>query len=194
MVRFLAVWCASLLLTIAVLAIAQAQCEPAIEPFRQRSKPVRASDAEFEVVAKAIWERPTEIYGADEVLIGLRISNRSDQDLTFDLGNALRISLKPINGPELVADPVPKQFLPKPLKVAAGKSETITLPAHLFHTRTREICLGLESDMGWSWLTHDVKPGKYRLCLSFENMREGNDAWLGKVQTEALDVEVHAAK
>lgn len=195
MFRILAVWRAGLLLAlVSSLAAGQAKDEEAKDRLRLHSKPARVAGVDFEVVAKTIWVRPAEIYGEHEANIGLRISNLSDKDLTFNLGDALQFSLKSADGPELVVGPIPKRFLPNRLKVAAGKSETVTLPTHLFHTRIGEVCLGLESDVGWNWLTPDVLPGKYRLCLSFENKDKGNDAWLGKMQTESLDIEVKAAK
>jgi hypothetical protein len=195
MVRVVTSWCVGLLFGLgATLAAGQAEGEKPKGPSRQYSKPVRAGGVDFEVVAETVWRRPAEVYGVGEANVGLRISNRSDKDFTFDLGDNLRVSLKPADGPELVSGPVPKRFLPKPLKVAAGKSETVTLPTHLFHTRIRHVCLGLDSGSGWNWLTRDVLPGKYRLGLSFENKQKGNDAWRGKMQTEALEIEVKAAK
>lgn len=195
MVRVFPAWCVGLLFGLVVpLAAGQAVGEKAKDSSRQYSKPVRVGGVDFEVVAETVWRRPAEIYGVGEANVGLRISNRSDKDFAFDLGDNLRVSLKPADGPELVSGPVPKRFLPKPLKVAAGKSETVTLPTHLFHTRSRQVCLGLESNSGWDWLTRDVLPGKYRLGVSFENKRKGNDAWLGKMQTETLEIQVKGDK
>jgi hypothetical protein len=195
MVRVFAAGCVGLLFGFVVpLAAGPATGEKAKNPSRQYSKPVRAGGVDFEVVAETVWRRPAEVYGVGGSNIGLRISNRSDKDFTFDLGDTLRVSLKAADGPELVSGPVPKRFLPQPFKVEAGKSETVTLPTHLFHTRIREVCLGLDSGAGWNWLTRDVLPGKYRLCLSYENKQKGNDAWLGKMQTETLEIEVKAAK
>lgn len=196
MIHLLVIWCAGLLMPHGVpFAGGQGKGEKAMDPPKQfYSKPVRVGDADFEVVANAFWGRPADIYGVYEANIGLRISNRSDKDLTFDLGDTLRVSLKLAEGSELVTGPIPKRFLPKPLKVAAAKSETVTLPTQLFHTRIGEVCLGLKSDMGWNWLTRDILPGKYLLCLTFEQTNQGNDAWRGKVQTEALEIEIKAAK
>lgn len=194
MVRVSAAWCAGLLFVIVPLAAGQAKGENAKDPSGEYSKPVRVGGVDFEVVAETVWRRPAEVYGVGGASIGLRISNRSDKDLTFDLGDTLQISLKLADGPELISGPVPRRFLPKPLKVAAGKSKTVTLPTHLLHTRIREVCLGLESDVGWNWLTLDILPGKYQLCLSYQNKQKGNDAWLGKMQTQTLEIEVKAAK
>src|SRR5262245_60135477 len=166
MVRVFTAWCVGLLFGLVVtLAVGQAEGEKPKGSSRQYSKPVRAGDVDFEVVAETVWRRPAEVYGVGGGNIGLRISNRSDKDFTFDLGDTLRVSLKPADGAELVSGPVPRRFFPKPLKVAAGKSETVTLPTHLFHTRIRQVFLGLESGSGWDWLTRDVLPGKYRLSF-----------------------------
>ena len=176
------------------LASGQGQEEKSQERFTLRSKPVRVNDVDFEVMATNVWSRPPEVYGVAGTNIGLRISNRSDRDLTFDLGDALRIGLKSDKDKELVSGPVLKQFFPKPIKVAAGKTETLKLPAHLFHTRVREICLGLDRGAGYYWLTRDVAPGKYRLSLSYESKEKNNDAWQGKMQTESIEIEVVQGK
>jgi hypothetical protein len=195
MLRVFAVGCLGLLAGVVVsLAAGQERGEHAKSSSVEYSKPVRVREVEFEVVAETVWRRPAEVYGEEGARIGLRITNRSDKDFTFDLGGILHVSLKTADGPELVLGPVPTRFLPKPLKVAAGKSETVTLPTHLCHTRIREVNLGLKSDIGWNWLTRDIQPGKYCLCLCYENKQQGNDAWLGKMQTETLEVEVKAAK
>lgn len=195
MSRRIAVWCGGLLSPVVILlASGQATGEEAKAPPRLFSKPVRVSGVDFEVTAEATWERPAEVYGVHEANIGLRISNRSGEDLMFGEGSTLRVSLKRADGAELVAGPIPSRFLARQLKVAAGKSETVTLPTHLFHTRIGDVCLGLKSDVGWNWLTPDVQPGEYRLCLSLESTHQGNNAWLGKVQTEMLDIEVQATR
>lgn len=195
MVHVFAAGCVSLLFGLVVpFAAGQAKGEKTKAPSGAYSKPVRVGDVDFEVVAGTVWRRPAEVYGIGGGNIGLRISNRSDKDFTFDLADALRVSLKSADGAELVSGPVPRRFLAKPLKVAAGKSETVTLPTALSHTRIGYVCLGLDSGAGWYWLTQDVLPGKYRLSLSFENKQKGNDAWLGKMQTETLEIEVKADK
>jgi len=176
------------------LAAGQENGEKAKNCAVEYSKPICVKEVEFEVVAETVWRRPAEVYEKEGANIGLRITNRSDKDFTFDLGGMLHISLKSVDGNEWASGRVAKRFLPKPLKVAADKSEIVTLPTHLYHTRIREVCLGLNSDIGWNWLTPDIQPGKYRLCLCFENKQEGNDAWLGKMQTETLEIEVKAAK
>lgn len=189
------VWCMVFLSGFWVLrASGQEKDGKTAESSWKHSKPVHVGGVEFEVVAEVDWKRPTKVYGVAQAKIGLRITNRSDKDLTFDLGDALLVSLKSGDASDLVSGPVPRRFLPKPLKVGAGKSETVTLPTHLFHTRIGHVCLGLESDVGWNWLTGDVLPGKYRLCLSYENKQKGDDAWVGKMQTHTLEIEVKAVR
>jgi len=109
--------------------------------------------------------------------------------------DTLRVSLKSADGKELVTENVPRRFLPaKPVKLAVGKRETVELPSHLFHTRIGAVCLGLDSGIGWNWLTFDVPPGKYRLSLVYECKQKDTAGWHGKVQTEAVKVEVKSAK
>jgi hypothetical protein len=195
MSRVCAALCGGLLLGLVVpLAPGQALHEKSKDPATLSSRPVRVNGVDFQVVADPVWRRPAKIYGIAGASIGLRISNRSDRELTFDLAGALRVGLKAADGAELVSGSIHRRFLPKPIRIAAGKSETITLPTHLFHTRIREVCLGLESDAGWNWLTHDIQPGKYRLCLYYENKQRGSDAWLGQVQTDMLEIAVTAAR
>jgi hypothetical protein len=196
MSRVVAALCGGFVLGLIVpLASGQAPDEKSKDRPRQYSKPVGAGGVKFELVAETVWRRPAEVYGVATASIGLRIGNESDKDLTFDLGDTLRVRLKAADGgADLVSGAVPKQFLPNPIKVAAGKSKTVTLPSYLFHTRIGEICLGLDADTGWNWLTRDVLPGKYRLGLYYENKQKDHQAWQGKVQTETLEIQVMAAK
>lgn len=179
------------------LAIVRAEQPPtndrAPQPTKQFSKPVHASGVDFEVATEPFWQRPAKIYGVGHAQIELRISNRSDQDLTFELGDHLHVSLRGTNDTELVLCAVPKKFLPQTLKVAAGKSETVALATELVHTRIGQVCLALRSDSGWNWLTDDLLAGKYSLKLAYENKQQANAAWLGKMQTESLEVEIQDA-
>jgi len=167
--------------------------EQAPQPTTQFSKPVRVTGVDFEVAAEPVWQRPAKIYGVGHAPIALHITNRSDQDLTFELGDHLLVSLRGTNDTELVLCAVPKKFLPQTLKVAAGKSETVALATELVHTRIGQVCLGLRSDSGWNWLTDDLLAGKYRLRLAYENKQQANAAWLGKMQTESLEIEIKDA-
>src|SRR5262245_24622545 len=65
---------------------------------KQYSKSVRAGGADFEVVAGRVWHRPAEIYGETGANIGLRITNRGDKELTFHLGDRLKVGLKSADG------------------------------------------------------------------------------------------------
>jgi len=171
------------------------QPAPKQDDAKQHSKSVSAGGADFEVVAGRVWQRPPEIYDEADATIGLRITNRGDKELTFHLSDALKVSLKSADGKELVHAGVPKMFLAdKPVRVPAGKSETVTLPTHLSHTRISAVCLGFKPGSGYYWLTHDLPPGKYRLSLHYENQQKDNGCWLGKVQTDTVEIEVKAAK
>ncbi|MCO6437249.1 MAG: hypothetical protein J5J06_09200 [Phycisphaerae bacterium] len=196
MARLLAVWCAGLFTALMIPpAAGQATGEEAEDPPSLFSKPVRVDGVDFEVAVKSTWGRPAEVYGEFQPGIALRISNRTDKDLTFDLGGTLRVSLKMAGGAELVEGPIGKRHFPKPMKVAAGKSETVTLPIRLVHTRIRDVCLGVHSDApGTNWLTGDVRPGKYRLGVTLENSRTGDDAWHGEMRTETLEVKIKDGK
>jgi hypothetical protein len=194
MARLTALSCGLLLGLVVPLAAGQTKDEKSTDFAVLYSKPVRVNGVDFEVVARSIWLRPAEVYGVAGTNIGLRLSNKSDKDVTFDLADTLRIGLKSADNKELVSGAVPKRFVAKPIKVAAGKSETVRLPAHLFHTRVRLVCLGLDTGVGYEWLTQDIPPGKYRLCLYYENNQKGDDIWHGKVQTESLEIQVMAGK
>lgn len=196
MAQLLAVWCVAWMATLACPPAATPTGEKAKDLPRPFSKSVRVGGVDFEVAAEPTWTRPAEVYGVFDPAIVLRVSNRTDKDLEFDMGGTLRVSLKAADGPELVKGPVPDRHYTKPVKVAAGKSETIALPIRLGHTRTRHVCLGVESRnvAGTNWLTGDVRPGKYCLYLSLENTRKGDDTWIGKMQTETLEIEVKASK
>jgi len=177
------------------------------EDLKQHSKPVSAGGADFELVADRVWHRPREIYDEAGANIGLRITNRGDKDLMFNVGDTLQVSLKAADAKEadakqLVQTTILKTFLAdnkkfladKPVRVAAGKSETVMLPTRLVHTRVSKIYLGLNAGAGWYWLTDDdLQPGRYRLSLHYENQQKDNGCWLGKVDTDAVEIEVKAA-
>src|SRR5436190_24318816 len=65
---------------------------------KQYSKAVSAGGADFEVGADRVWHRPIEIYDQTAASISLRITNRSDKDLTFSLVDNLKLSLKAADG------------------------------------------------------------------------------------------------
>lgn len=185
-------WCSlGLLFSLVVpAAVKEARGQEVESPSTAYSRPVRVHGVDFEVVSEVVWQRPAEVYGQATATIGLRVSNHTDKDLTFDLGDTLRLSLKPVDGDEMIVHPVPEHFQPQPFKVAAGESQTVTLPTHLVHTRIRSVCLGLKGPGGTRYLTHDVPPGRYLLCLSCEADAQCDDAWQGRVETETLNIEV----
>ncbi len=136
MFRVDALYCLCLMFGLAIVRAEHPPTnDPAPQPTKQFSKPVHASGVEFEVAAEPLWHRPAKIYGVGHALISLRITNRSNQDLTFDLGDHLFVSLRGTNDTEHVLCAVPQKFVPQTLKVAAGKNETVTLATELVHTR-----------------------------------------------------------
>lgn len=169
------------------------ECALVVVPDTEYSKPVRVEGVDFEVVACKQWVRPAEVYGTGTTSIGLRISNRSDQDVKFDLRGKLRLSLQSGDCTELIKGPVPEQLYPEPLTVAADTSKTLMLPSYLFHTRIHSVSLGLKSTIGWNWLSADIPPGEYRLRVSYENTERSDDVWCGKMKTEPLVIEVRPA-
>lgn len=196
MIRRFVILCVGILSTFTVPSVeGHPRDEKAEDTPRLYSTPVRVGGVDFLVVARSTWERPGEIYGVFEPKIHLRISNRTDKDLTFELGDALRVSLKTADGPEMVSHPIPKRHFPNPFKVAAGETKTITLPIEFVHTRIHHVSLGAKSDheAGTNWLSNDILPGLYRLCLSLENSCNGDDAWVGKMRTATLDIDVRAS-
>lgn len=196
MIRVFAIGCLGLLSTFTVPFVAgHPSDEKAKDSPRLSSIPVRVGGVDFEVAALPTWERPAQVYGTFEPKIEFRISNQTDMDLTFAPGDALRVSLKTTDGPEMVSRPVPERHFPRPVKVASGENKTITLPVKFIHTRIGHVRLGATGDLapGTNWLSSDIPPGNYRLCLSPENSRKGDDAWVGTIRTETLHIEVRAA-
>ncbi|MCA9178799.1 MAG: hypothetical protein KDB14_30260 [Planctomycetales bacterium] len=196
MVRLFAFCCAGLLFLTTSVANGQATGENSDHSPNLFSKPVNVGGVDFAVSAETTWKRPGNVYGVFKPNILLRISNRTDKDLTFDLGDRLRVSLKTARGSELVGGPIGIRHFPKPVMVAAGKTETVSLPIQLTHTRIHDVSLGVKSELvsGTNWLTSDVLAGKYLLCLSLESNRRGDESWHGKMRTETLDVLVKDAE
>lgn len=174
----------------AASSIGSANEDEQSDQMQQSTKPVASGGLDFEVVAIPTWVRPLEIYEQKETRIGLRISNPSKCDMTMVFDGEMRLSLKSEAGQELVTKAIPRRFLPVPLVIKAGKEELVELPSSLFHTRIGDVCVGLQDEVGWNWITHDIMPGKFRLSIELNRNGKGNGDWHGQLKTGVLDIVV----
>lgn len=162
---------------------------------RPTSPVVSVAGVDFAIEAESNWILPAEVYGEFNPEIALRIHNKTERELVFHLGDRLRLSLKTVDGPELVLCPIPKQDFAKPITIAAGKSQTLAIPAFLLHTRIHDISLGMKTEMlGMNWLTRDLKPGQYQLRMSLEHPEDDKQSWKGKMQTNAIEIKIKKEK
>ena len=130
--------------------------------------------------------------------IGLRITNRTNQDISIDLFDTVRPVLKDGQGRELpLAGGRDKTSIPKPVEVKAGQNDTVLYAARLSvpegkkHPR-----LVVDDRTGGIWVYHDLAPGRYTLGLEYAHPPAGGVAqpgrWVGATTTAPAAFEVAA--
>ena len=130
--------------------------------------------------------------------IGLRITNRTNQDISIDLFDTVRPVLKDGQGRELPLDGGrDKTSIPKPVEVKAGQNDTVLYAARLSvpegkkHPR-----LVVDDRTGGIWVYHDLAPGRYTLGLEYAHPPAGRVAqpgrWVGATTTAPAAFEIAA--
>jgi hypothetical protein len=136
--------------------------------------------------------------GETKFEIGLRITNRTNQDISIDLFDTVRPVLKDGQGRELPLDGGRNGTrIPKPIEVKAGQNETVLYAARLSvpegkkHPR-----LVVDDRTGGIWVYHDLAPGRYTLGLEYAHPPAGRVAqpgrWVGATTTAPAAFEVAA--
>jgi hypothetical protein len=186
----------------------EGKAEPNLPAVQQTSKPVKADDLEFQLVASTLWPMPAEIgKGPEEIPAGqspvqfqLQVTNRGNKDIRVLMHTGTPI-LTAADGKELPvrwlgADHV---LVPKFVSLAARKTTTIQRISHLrTYRKGSNLRLDWEDELGNAYQVEGLKPGKYSLKLRY-NTRELADgwslvkdsgAWLGDVRTAEVPVEI----
>jgi len=136
--------------------------------------------------------------GETKFEIGLRITNRTNQDISIDLFDTVRPVLKDGQGRELpLAGGRDRTSIPEPVEVKAGQNDTVLYAARLSvpegkkHPR-----LVVDDCTGGIWVYHDLAPGRYTLGLKYAHQNAGGVAqpgrWVGATTTAPAAFEIAA--
>lgn len=133
--------------------------------------------------------------GETKFEIGLRIANRTGQDLSFDLFDTVR--------PVLEDNHAPSRELPldggrnatricQPIEVKAGETNTVLYAARLSLPEGKTFPgLVVDDRTGGVWVYNDLKPGRYTLWLKYAHPPTGRAAqpgrWVGATMTAPAD-------
>jgi RNA polymerase sigma factor (sigma-70 family) len=128
--------------------------------------------------------------------IGLRISNRTSQDISFGLFDTVRPVLKDDQGRERPLDGGrDKTRILKPIQVKTGQTDTVLYAARLSLPTMKSFVpagktfaeLAVDDRTGGIWVYHDLAPGRYTLGLHYAHPPIGGVAqpgiWVGETTT-----------
>ncbi len=122
--------------------------------------------------------------------IGLRISNRTSQDISFGLFDTVRPVLKDDQGRERPLDGGrDKTRILKPIQVKTGQTDTVRYAARLSIPAGKALSQLVVDDLtGGVWVYHDLAPGRYTLGLHYAHPPIGGVAqpgiWVGETTTD----------
>jgi RNA polymerase sigma factor (sigma-70 family) len=160
---------------------------------KARSEPVRVNGVDFEVVTDARWLVPVP-GKSTQIALGLRVTNRTDRELTFNLSDTFTLDVRNANGKALGYDYSRwgSRRVPQ-LRLAAGRSDTVSWPGQLQWREDGETLqlTGMDPS-GGTWIIAGVRPGTCAVRWRYQTTERPNDLWVGKVETKAARVEVVA--
>lgn len=164
----------------------------------RQSPPVQAGDADFQIVAPAVWVRLKET----AIPLALKITNRADKARQFNLYDTVTICIKDANGHELPLGGGRRETLqPRPLLVEKDQSGTIDREAQL-KQQDKAFRLTGSDGAGGVWWFDGLKAGKYTVSIAYESTQAAADNlvkngkaddgpfWIGKVVTKELAIEI----
>lgn len=169
------------------------------------SEPVRVNGVDLQAVADARWRMPE--HGAErEADLGLRVTNRTDKPLPFNLFDTVWVRMNNAAGKALQMDGGRNgtRRLP-PLLVEVGKSQTVSRKAKLVWGNDRASLRLIGYDgTGGVWYFDALGPGKYTIRFDCENTQEApvpqpGEApappyWIGQATTQPVTIEILPAK
>ncbi len=121
--------------------------------------------------------------------IGLRISNRTSQDISFGLFDTVRLILKDGRDRELPRDGGrDKTRIPQPIQVKAGQTDAVRYTARLSIPAGKTWPQLVVDDLtGGVWVYDDLAPGRYMLWIQYAHPPIGGVAqpgiWVGETTT-----------
>jgi RNA polymerase sigma-70 factor (ECF subfamily) len=176
-------------------------------PEQVLSDAVRVADVDFQVVCDAKWQIPPTDRN-QFVEMGLRLMNRGEKTLLFNLDDTLKLGLKTADGKPIKCKFVPlRAVLPRPVVLGKGETKTIYIHAKLWWTREKTPALALvgTSLTGGAWQSDNLTSGKYLLHVEYENTEKtqadfvkaskfqpeaGQVFWVNKAMTADVAIEV----
>lgn len=158
----------------------------ATQPATSESQAVRENGVDFQVVTPAVWE----LCEGTPIPLSLKITNRTDHALQFNLLDTVTIHIKDVTGNELlnVQGVRLQSFMPEPLLVEKSQSNTINRTARLT-LEGNSFRLSGPDGAGGEWYCENVKAGKHTVSIVYEST-QASAGWIGKVTTKELAVEI----
>ncbi len=163
-----------------------ARVKTVLEKMRVKaSQPVQVNGVEFQVVAQRVWT----LNDGTSIPLALKITNRTDKALQFNLFDTVSVIFKDASGKQLKIDGGrDRSAMPAPLLVEKGQSGTIDRTAKL-ERKDKGYRLTGPDGAGGIWWFDDLKAGTYSVSIGYENT-QALAGWVGKVVTKELAVEI----
>jgi hypothetical protein len=166
---------------------------------RVASKAVRVNAVDFEAVADRFWAIPAA--GQETpVNLGLRLTNHTDKDLSFNLFDTILPRFETADGQQRwVGEAERSATRPaEPVSIPARKSVTLSRPAVLKWSEDGKTLLLVGGDgSGGTWIMGELRPGMHRLSFNYDNKEQKvkffNNAqpfWVGVADSAAAEVEI----
>ena len=158
------------------------------------SRPVRVNGVDFRVVTERRWLAPAAPATSRPIELGLRITNRTMEELVFY--DFALVHITSLDGKELTKHRLPQARQAArqlaPVKLAAGKSLTVPIISSCLYRKP-----GLK-ELDWSGdpigpldQVASLQVGqKYNVSLSYKPSMEGKNVWQGQVCTAKVLVEI----
>lgn len=150
---------------------------------------------EFHAACPSVWK--SSATSETQWNVTLSFTNRGGQPLRFWLFDTLRVELLDGNGTVLPMGGGRNRTKPGTVvspTVAPAHSYALTRGVHLRPSAPNRFSLVGEDGFGGTWTVTDLKPGKYRLILHYQLLRndspESQNCWRGETQTPPLTFEI----
>ncbi|MCW3099001.1 MAG: hypothetical protein JWL77_4619 [Chthonomonadaceae bacterium] len=150
---------------------------------------------EFHAACPSVWKSSAE--SETRWNVTLSFTNRGRQPLRFWLFDTLWVELHDGNGTALPIGGGRNRTKPGTVvspTVAPAQSYALTRGVHLRQSAPNRFSLVGEDGFGGTWTATDLKPGKYRLILHYQLLRndspESQNCWRGETQTPPLTFEI----
>jgi hypothetical protein len=139
--------------------------------------------------------------------MGLRLTNRGEKTLLFNLDDTVKLGLKTADGTPVKSVVVPIRAVLRPVVLGKGETKTVYVHAKLWWTREKTPALHLVGTnlTGGAWQIGKLASGKYLLHVEYENTEKkqadfvkrsefqpeaGQVFWVNKATTADVAIEV----